>query len=359
MLGIYIHIPFCRAKCGYCDFYSLVGDDATKEAYTAEVCRRLRGLHGRTADTLYIGGGTPSQLGGRRIADMIAAARPLLTADAEITVEANPCDDMGEFLPAVAAAGVNRLSLGMQSAVDSELKLLTRRHSYCQVAAAVAAARAAGIDNVSLDLMIGIEGQTSQSLCYSIDRCAELGADHVSAYMLKLEEGTPFYSRGASSFADADEAADLYLLACERLAAHGYEQYEISNFCRGGKRSRHNLKYWLGQPYIGIGPAAHSCFGGRRFYYERDLAAFLSGAQPVDDGKSGGEEEYVMLRLRLSEGIDLGELAAQFGAASAERVGGLSRPLIAAGLMESRGNRIALTPKGMLVSNSIICKLTD
>lgn len=354
-----MHIPFCRAKCGYCDFYSLVGDDATKTAYTAEVCRRLSGLRGRTADTLYVGGGTPSQLGGSRIARIIEAARPLLTADAEITVEANPCDDMAAFLPAVAAAGVNRLSLGMQSAVDKELALLTRRHNFEQVANAVATARAAGINNISLDLMIGIEGQTPQSLCYSIDRCAELGADHISAYMLKLEEGTPFHSRGAGCFASADEAADLYLLACERLSSHGYLQYEISNFCRGGRRSRHNLKYWLGQPYIGIGPAAHSCDGGRRYYYERDLSAFLAGAQPVDDGPGGGEEEYIMLRLRLTDGIDLDELAAQFGAASAERVSRRAEPLARAGLIKCDGRHLALTPRGMLVSNSIIGRFID
>lgn len=356
MTGLYVHIPFCRSKCGYCDFYSLVGSESTKDEYTAEVCRRLKKVS-RSADTLYIGGGTPSQLGGQRIARIIDAAAPLLTADAEVTVEANPCDNMAVFLPDVAAAGANRLSLGLQSANDSELKLLTRRHRADHVTAAVETARRCGIDNISLDLMIGIEGQTDASLMRSVDYCAALGVSHISGYMLKLEPGTPFYARGEVCFPGADDTAELYLRACERLEKHGYGQYEISNFCRDGRRSRHNMKYWLGEDYIGIGPAAHSCTDGSRYYFERDIAAFLSGAEPIYDGPSGGEDEYIMLRLRLSDGILLSDLEERFGAASAERVRrGLRRPA-AGGLAAFDGERVRLTRRGFLVSNSIIAAL--
>ncbi len=360
-IGLYIHVPFCVKKCGYCDFYSVTADEDTMDAYTRAMCDKLSGMNGDfTADTVYFGGGTPSVLGGRRIAEILKAAYPNIAQDAEITTEANPGDELDEFFAYCADAGVNRVSLGMQSAVDGELALLTRRHTVTDVERAVSTARKRGINNISLDLMVGIEGQNEISLMRSVDYCAALGVDHVSAYMLKIEDGTPFAARrDRSAFADEDRSADLYIAAVERLAAHGYEQYEISNFARNGAVSRHNLKYWNCEPYIGIGPAAHSFYGGRRFFYPRSLADFIADVQPTDDGSGGDFDEYAMLRLRLTDGLrrdmtiqrfpDCDERYAEM-VKRAEKYAG-------AGLCTADGERIALNSHGFLLSNSIICDL--
>lgn len=356
--GLYIHVPFCIRKCGYCDFYSVTGDEQLMDAYTSAVIDTFREYKGKiNADTVYFGGGTPSVLGGKRISAILNAAREMITDCAEITVELNPGDSLNEFFALCSAAGVNRASIGLQSADDNELRLLTRRHTVSDVKEAVRLARLNGINNISLDLMLGIEGQTKQSISRSVDFCADLGVDHVSAYMLKVEEGTPFAAaKGKNRFPDEDTVADMYLFAVERLANRGYEQYEISNFAAGGAKSRHNLKYWNCEEYVGIGPSAHSFYEKKRFFYRRSISSFISGEKPVSDGSGGNFDEYAMLRLRLSDGLVRAEAEKSFsdGAERYEKMLVKARRYEKAGLCIADGVKIALNSRGFLVSNMII-----
>lgn len=363
-IGIYIHVPFCRSKCPYCDFYSVRISERQIDLYTDETLRRIKRLASEhlRADTVYFGGGTPSLLGGRRIAGIMYALRQSvdLSDDAEITVEANPTLDLNDFLDGCAASGVNRLSLGMQSAVQTELAAIGRSHTPDDILRAMQNSHNRGIHNISLDLMLGIPKQTPDSLETSLRFISECAPSHVSAYMLKVEEGTPFYRmKDRLAITDDDGLADMYELAFSRLEGVGYAQYEISNACKPGLESRHNLKYWNCDEYIGIGPSAHGFINGRRYYFDRSLENYLSGQIPLDDGAGGSIEEYVMLRLRLSQGLTDKGLLDRFGieipAAIRQRASSiLMKPYC---VCSEKG--ISLTRKGMLVSNAIICDLTE
>lgn len=358
-IGIYIHIPFCRSKCPYCDFYSFASGEPQKEEYAKAVCRELEkwGRLDTRADTLYFGGGTPTLLGAERLCRIISKAREHFSLEgAEITVEANPSGDVSEQFYALKEGGVNRLSFGLQSAKDCELLSLGRRHTARDAEKAVNAAQKAGFDNISLDLMLGIEGQTTESLTYSIGFCKDLGASHVSAYILKIEEGTPFYDRRhALCLPDEDETSKLYLAACEELEKAGFSQYEISNFAKKGRESRHNLKYWNCEEYLGIGPSAHSFLQGRRFYTPRDFDGFLKEAQYIDDGPGGDEEEYIMLRLRLTEGVDSGDFRRRYGKDLPPRL--IKKAKSLDGLVECDEKGIRITRQGFLVSNRVITEI--
>ena len=360
-VGLYIHIPFCVKKCDYCDFYSVVGDYMLMDAYTSAVISAINEYRGQfVADTVYFGGGTPSVLGGRRISQILDAAKEFITPDAEITVEVNPGDNLAEFFPLCADSGVNRVSIGLQSANDNELKNLTRRHTSLDVADAVKLARLSGIDNISLDLMLATEGQTEKTIARSIDFCAELHANHISAYMLKIEENTPFYDKkGDMNIPDEDRAAEMYLFACNRLENRGYKQYEISNFAKPGCHSRHNLKYWNMEEYVGIGPSAHSFFDGKRFFYERDIHAFIKGNEPTFDTIGGDFEEYAMLRLRLCDGISRAQCESLFadGKVRFEKMLSAAKKYEKAGLCFADDERIAFNKNGFLLSNMIISDL--
>ncbi len=361
-IGLYIHVPFCLSKCPYCDFYSLANPSADQlDAYTARVCALLHAwsqqLPEATADTLYFGGGTPALLGGKRLSKVIECVRGLFGLDdAEITLEANPADDLYDTFAAFAAAGGNRLSLGMQSACKEELSLLGRRHTPADVERTVADAFACGVDNLSLDVMLGVSGQTEHSARQSVRVAAELGVSHVSAYLLKIEQHTP-YGRCAPPLPEEDATADFYMAAMDELDGHGYRQYEISNTALEGRESRHNLKYWRSEPYLGIGPAASSCLGGRRFAYARDLTGFMKGDAPVDEPYGsisvGSPEEYTLLRLRLTEGLLEKEYTSRFGTsipqAWRERAEKLPTNLIR---QDALG--IRLTREGFLLSNTLI-----
>lgn len=370
-VGLYIHVPFCLSKCPYCDFYSLTlaADDELLDRYTTAVETALDLWADRLrcpADTLYFGGGTPSLLGGERLTRLIEkAAHRFSLKGAEITLEANPADADGanklaETLQAFAEAGGNRLSLGMQSSSEDELRRLGRRHGPTAVSHAVEAAHKAGLANISLDLMLALEGQDEASVRRSAAFCGKLEAAHVSAYLLKIEEQTPFGQRDDLKLPEEDEAAALYLAACEALEESGFRQYEISNFAQSGRESRHNLKYWTGAPYLGIGPAAHSCIDGRRFAYPRDLMAFLAGTEPrPEDGgwiRTGSPEEFLLLRLRLTEGLTEAAHIARFGIPIPEiwrkRAVSLPRHLV---VSDPQG--IRLTREGFLVSNAILAEL--
>lgn len=363
-VGIYFHVPFCRRKCPYCDFYSVGASESLLDAYTQETIRRVRRLEGEgvSADTVYFGGGTPALLGGERIFSIMSVLRECvsLSRDTEITVEANPSADLWEFLHGCAAAGVNRLSLGMQSAVPRELSALGRRHSPDDILYNMEMSHKAGIDNISLDLMLGIPHQTAETLQISLTFIQKAAPSHVSAYLLKIEEGTPFYRRRDSlPLADEDAQADLYLAAFDGLDQMGYTQYEISNAARGGLVGRHNLKYWNDEEYIGIGPAAHGFFHGRRYFFGRSLKEYLGGVEPTFDCIGGSEEEYIMLRLRLSEGLTEYGMNERFGHGipAAVRSKAAAPPFSEFCICDE--HRVALNRQGMLLSNAIIGELMD
>ena len=358
-LGLYIHVPFCDAKCPYCDFYSMRADSGRLDDYTRAVIASLHDWSDtlrRPADTLYFGGGTPSLLGASRLAQIIRAARDSFgLSGAEITVEANPSREMDDLFSALAAEGVNRLSIGLQSASDEELRLLGRRHTARQAADAVRSAQRAGISNISLDLMIATQNQTAESLLNSIHFCADLGVTHLSSYLLKIEDGTVYgRHRDDLRLPDDDTAADLYLLACEEMERAGYFQYEISNFAKPGFESRHNLKYWDAQEYLGIGPAAHSFVDGRRFFYPRSLRGFLSGDPPETEGSGGDPGEYAMLRLRLTEGLTEAGYRARFGQSIPDAYRRRAERYRTPGLTICDTNGIRMTRKGFLVSNLLL-----
>ena len=363
--GLYIHIPFCLSKCDYCDFYSLRADDGMMDAYLLALQRSLRLLGSQTADTfdtVYIGGGTPSVFGAKRLTETLDTVRRSfrLTDDAQITVECNPSSVTAELADALAFAGVNRVSLGLQSAVAAERSALGRRSTVRQAETALSLLRNAGINDLSLDLMLGIPGQTPQSLRESLRFLESTGVRHVSAYLLKLEEQTPLFERRTTlDLPDEDAVCDLYLQAANALEQTGLRQYEISNFAVPGFESRHNLHYWLDEPYLGIGPAAHSFFGGRRFYYPRDMQSFLRGDAPVFDCIGGDKEEYCMLRLRLTQGLSDKAFFDRFGEHLPQELFTAAKQLESHGLLTVHGDTIALTKDGFLVSNSVIGTLID
>ncbi len=344
-IGLYIHIPFCKRKCPYCDFYSVGYDDSLAELYAQAVVRNIR-HYGGCFDTVYFGGGTPILLH-KHIGEILRAAD--VAPDAEITAECNPCFINDKTLYSLLSGGVNRLSVGVQSLDDRELRALGRLHDADTAEEAVLSARAAGFENISADLMLAVPQQTVQSLDRTLDRLCSLPIDHVSAYMLKIEPDTPF-GRNTPAVPDEDSTADMYLHAVRRLAESGFSQYEISNFAKRGCECAHNLKYWRREEYLGIGPAAHSFYGGRRFEVARDIDGFI--ASPVqteltNDNAPDEYEERVMLGLRLSEGIPE-ELYSPLS-------GGLK--YIPKQYYRLENGRLSLTAEGFLVSNEIISLL--
>lgn len=367
MIGIYLHIPFCTSKCPYCDFYSLSGaSDTDKDRYVQALITSLHEWASELntkADTVYLGGGTPTLLGAKRLSLLLTAARDTfcVPTDAEITLEANPGDDLSELFAAFQAAGGNRVSLGVQSVNDVHLRTLGRRHTVADVDVAVAAARRAGIANLSMDLMLGTSGQTAADIRNSARRFADWGATHVSAYLLKIEHGTP-YATAPPPLPDDDTAAALYLEAVDTFAAYGYAQYEISNFAKRGCESRHNLKYWNAEPYLGIGPAAHSFVQGKRWYYPRSLQAFLDGCAPLAENPNdtaipeNSPTEYAMLRLRLTEGLTEAGYTARF-ASPIPTEWRTKAAALPSRLVTVDADGIRLTPDGFLVSDAILARI--
>lgn len=361
MTGIYIHIPFCRSKCPYCDFYSFKGEKEQKDGYLKAVLCHLKEYENKVkqVDTVYFGGGTPSVFGGERLRAIIEYIKEHFSLeDAEITVECNPSSVTEELMENLAKAGVNRISMGMQSAVDSERKALGRLSGTLDVKNALRTVKNAGIDNISLDIMLGVPGQTMESLDESLDFLFSADIRHISAYMLKIEEGTPFAKAEKSlALPDEDEVCDMYLHTVKRLSEKGFEQYEVSNFALKGFESRHNLKYWKCEEYIGIGPSAHSFYEGRRFYYERDFQSFVTGAVPTDDGEGGSEEEYIMLALRLKEGLSDKKFRERYGKSLPESISQKAENFSKQGLLTVNDGTVSLTAEGFLVSNYIIGEL--
>ncbi|MBE6823909.1 MAG: radical SAM family heme chaperone HemW [Ruminococcaceae bacterium] len=362
-LGLYIHIPFCEQKCPYCDFYSEC-DKNEYDTYASKLIDRIvffSNLYKRQIDTVYFGGGTPSVLGTKRLSMILKSIKDnfLVNKDAEITVEANPCTAKQLDFKTLSNAGFNRLSVGLQSSDENELKILGRRHTANDAKETVTAAKNAGFKNISLDLMICIPTQTKSSLTESIKFCKDCEVAHISAYILKVEENTPFYRMKENlNLFDDDTQADIYLHMVSELSKHGYEQYEISNFCNPGFEGKHNLKYWHDEEYLGIGPSAHSYINGKRFYYGRSINDFYNNIL-LEDGNGGDIEEYIMLAMRLKEGLNLNELEKKYNYRLSNNFQLRLNNLKKEGMINIIDNTISLTTRGFLVSNTIISYLCD
>ena len=356
--GVYFHIPYCFSRCRYCDFYAAGAARAVPDAYVDALLRALAGFAAALPgppDTVYLGGGTPSLLTPAQAARLISAAAP--RPGAEVTLEANPETVTLERLQGYRAAGVNRLSIGVQSARDSQLRALGRPHTARQAAAAFEMARQAGFDNVSGDIMLALPRYSREEFDETLALIQEGGAAHISAYLLKIEPGSAFGRQPPAGLPDADQAAGFYLYAVERLAAAGYRQYEISSFARPGREGRHNRIYWDCGDYLGLGPAAHSCLAGKRFYYPADTAAFIAGtSRPAPDGDCGAED-YLILQLRLSAGLDLAEYRRRGGPAFTPHQRAFLAHCQQAGYLTLTPDRLTLTPLGMIVQNAILEEL--
>ncbi len=372
-LGIYVHVPFCRSKCQYCDFYSVTSkDDRLLDSYLYAVCNHIKEAGalapGYLVDTVYFGGGTPTFFGAEGMAAILSAIRKSFDVahTAEITFEANPDSVSDRLLRRLRSEGFNRVSLGVQCDNDEILKKLGRPHSYAQAVNAVNRIRKAGFKNLSLDLMYGLPGQSIEDWEATLENVLSLAPEHISCYGLKVEEGTPLYEyQQYCNLADDDTQADMYLSAIEILRKHGYRQYEISNFCRKGMVSRHNLKYWTGGEYLGFGPDASSDFAGRRFTAIRDLKGYIQGIREggqvlrevVDVPNRERAGEYLMMRLRTVSGLDPKEYEQKFLLPFAPLETALQKfreQRLAAKTFDGRWH---LTPGGFLISNTIISDL--
>ncbi len=366
-----MHIPFCGSKCHYCDFCSFPNQSRqTKQAY-CDALRAQMALYAPFAaeyvvDTVYFGGGTPTALPAELLCGLLESVKQSfrVSADAEITAECNPATADAAYFAAMRKAGFNRLSIGAQSMHDRELRMLGRAHTVADFRATVKMARAAGFNNISADLMYGIPLQTRESLAASVDALCALGVEHISAYGLKIEQGTPFYQkRDMLQLPDDDEVATMYEDTVEALAVHGLLRYEISNFAKAGYESRHNLKYWECDEYLGFGVAAYSCFGGRRFGISRDFSAYLEQREILEEDEvitpQAHMTEYVMLGLRLEKGIDKSAFAAKFKTAFDAEFGQRLAPYIKGGFVCDNGQNCRFTTSGFLVSNAILADVLD
>ena len=366
-LELYLHIPFCRQKCRYCDFYSAPGARGVPQSYVDALLRELA-KNTRRPDTLYFGGGTPSFFGADGLAVILTTIRRNfdVVPDAEISVECNPDSVSDRLLHRLYAEGFNRVSLGVQSDDDEILKKLGRPHTYAQAATAYQRIRKAGFRNVSIDLMYGLPGQDLQDWQETLDNVLRLNPEHVSCYALKIEEGTPFYDyKEMLNLPDDETQADMYLAAVEALRSRGFRQYEISNFARKGLYSRHNMKYWTGGEYLGFGPSASSDFAGKRFTMVRDLQAYIQGIQTGGNIMEDVQEiplreragEYLMLRLRTTAGILAEEYERTFMLPFKPLEEVLLKHRVYYQTAQGEDGRWYLTPRGFLVSNDIISDL--
>ncbi|MBQ3070680.1 MAG: radical SAM family heme chaperone HemW [Tidjanibacter sp.] len=364
--SIYLHIPFCKRLCGYCDFPKTMALGRKGEVLAAmgeEVVRRSAELEGTVLKTIYFGGGTPSvcepeELGA--LLEKIATAVDC-TAVEEITVEANPDDLTEEYLRGLRRVGVSRLSIGIQSFRNEDLRMMNRRHDAAGAVRSVESARRAGFDNISIDLIYGLPTLTLEQWEENVQKAIELNVEHISAYCLTIEENTLFGKRGVQVAAE-EVVEQEYAAMCRLLHEASYEHYEISNFARPGRRSRHNGAYWRGTPYLGIGPGAHSYDGGHlRSWNSPTIGAYLAGTAAESEVLSEEElyEEYVMVRLRTCEGVSLNEIATKFGTAKAEEFAHRAQRFIHDGVLLQRGTNIAFAEGAWLVSDGVTAEFFD
>ena len=365
-IGLYVHVPFCKAKCNYCDFvsFSNVGSDIRRE-YLERLCEEIRSYR-RTPkikiDTVFFGGGTPSTLLPEELSLVLKCIHESfeISEGAEITLEANPKTLDREKLLSAVLHGVNRVSLGLQSIHENELKTLGRIHSYEDFLTTLSLVRSVGITNINVDLMYGIPHQTKDSFRKTLDAVIALDVPHISAYGLIIEEGTPFFEkRDELPLPSEDDEADMYEEAIDTLLSRGYSHYEISNYARSGFECRHNLKYWRDEEYIGVGIAAHSYFEGKRYsnpvcFNEYLSEFFINYRQEEIITKADEEYEYAMMRLRLKEGIDLLEYSGKFGKDFfCGREAFIDR-YISAGILAVDDGRLHFTDRGFYLSNTVL-----
>ena len=367
--GLYLHVPFCRSRCNYCDFNTYVGLNDLYEPYTRALQDEIRrGGQGQPAETIFFGGGTPSLLKPEWIGDLIRACRETfdMPANAEVTVECNPGTVDLPYLTGLRAQGVNRLSFGAQSADPAELKLLGREHAFADVGAAIAAARAAGFDSVNLDLIFGLPYQSLDTWKRTMDATLALGPDHVSLYALIIEQGTPMHDwvrRGDVPYPDPDAAADMYDHAEASMRAAGFTHYEISNWALPGRECAHNVIYWHNEPFFGFGAGAHSSSVQRRWWNARRPADYVGRIQRGESAEMGHEDidavtsrgETMMMGLRLlEEGVSLTAFAQRYGAPLEQYYAAELREGLRLGMLDITPDRVRLTERGHFLSNQAL-----
>ncbi len=375
-LGVYVHIPFCRSKCQYCDFYSLPRSSNTPELmdrYAKALTTHIREGGARATkyvvDTVYFGGGTPNYFGPDRLRQLFnTISRSFnVSKTAEVTLEANPESITERGCKRLVSGGFNRISIGVQSNNDQILKVLGRPHTFRQAQKAVAIARNAGLENISLDLMYGLPAQSPQQWADALGSIIDLKPEHISCYGLTLNPGTPLYAyRDHAALPDDDAQAAMYLYAVSTLEAYGYEQYEISNFAQSGRACAHNLKYWLGGEYMSFGPSAASDFAGTRYTFASDVNRYIKALRTGDTITTECEYvpikeragEYLMLRMRTIYGIEREEYETTF-LMPFDPLEAVLRHYGGRGLTKQEGSRWRLTPQGFLVSNQLIGQLID
>ncbi len=367
MRGLYIHIPFCVSKCFYCDFYSVVASSDLINSYIDALLAEAGGYRSMDFETLYIGGGTPSILGPERLEKLVCGlGRIFIFNDLkEASIEVNPESAGRDMLEAIHSLGIGRISIGVQSLNDNELRKSGRAHNRRQALQAVDIAKSIGFRNVSADIIIGLPGQTTHSLGETLNVLTGAGVNHVSAYCLSIEGGTAFRRYPPSGLPGEEEQAALYECAVDILQGCGLIQYEISNFARPGSRCLHNLNYWRGGEYLGLGPAAASHIGGERFRNACDLEQYLAdplnvreGEERLEDTRKAGEE--AMLRLRLiQEGLDLREITGRYGCSAVNRLEARLNELVKRRSLVREGNVFRLQPAGVLTSNSVFIDVLE
>lgn len=363
--GLYIHIPFCHSKCAYCDFYS-TPDNRLRGQYVDALLKELERRCDEIADarfrTVYLGGGTPSSLPRPELQHLLEALP--MTDAREVTIEVNPEDVDDDFADFISSSAINRVSMGVQSLVDSELLTIGRRHSAARAVEAYEILRSKGVSNISLDLIYGLPGQSLESFRHSLEGVLALNPDHLSAYSLMLEPGTRLYAQmmaGKFRETDSETADKMYRLLCSETAAHGFEHYEISNFAMLGRRSLHNSSYWNLTPYLGLGPGAHSFDGTIRRYNPPSLKKYIESHGNItltdDETRSNRINDYIMIRLRTAEGLSLSETERRFGADVRRSLEREAKRFIVNGLLLSDGTILRIPEKYFLVSDTVISRL--
>ncbi len=367
-IGLYVHIPFCLRKCNYCDFCSVSYDEKKILKYADSLISEIQSYKKtpRTKiDTVFFGGGTPSVLSAelfKKISDAIHESFDI-AEKSEFSVEVNPATVTYEKLDVFVKSGVNRISIGLQSIHENEMKILGRIHTYEDFENTYSMVRSAGIDNINIDLMYGIPEQTEESLKQTLEKIISLSPSHISAYGLIIEEGTPFYkNKNLLLLPDEDAEYGMYLMIEKMLTDSGYEHYEISNYAKVDSKSKHNLKYWRDEEYIGVGLAAHSYFNGKRYFNTDNFDEYFDGfgaKYRKEENETVGIDkfEYAMLGLRLSEGISLREYGVLFGEKFAKGKEKLLQTYISAGFMKISDGRLSFTGKGFYISNTILAEL--
>lgn len=362
MHGLYIHIPFCVSKCQYCDFYSLPGRQNLIGDYIGALLKEARKFEGEAFRTLYIGGGTPSLLGADGLRRLMEGLKDVFRLNGleEASIEANPESAGRDFFNMAHSLGFTRVSIGVQSLDDAELRKAGRAHNAGQALDAIRSAFGSGFKDVSVDIMIGLPGQTSDSLGMTLHKVLDAGVTHISAYCLAVEEGTPFAENPPEDMPSDDQQADLYDMVRKMLRSTGFIHYEISNFALPGRECKHNLNYWRGGEYLGLGPAAASHIKGKRLKNASDLDKYLADplsisieAEKLHIESKVGEEAMLRLRL-LQEGIDVDEMAERFGGENISALHVKLEALVARGDLVKQGSRYCLSRDRVLTSNSIL-----